>query len=68
LLTNDIHTAPKLSPLAPPSSLAPVKCRMETFWYRFMQVVLEKRPIKSQSKYMIKHLCPALSTLRFHFP
>ena len=25
----------------PPSSLAPVKCRMETFWYRFIRVVLE---------------------------
>jgi len=29
-----------------PSSLAPIKSRMETFWYRLTQVHLEKWPLK----------------------
>jgi len=32
----------RLQFLPPPSSLASVKSRMETFWYRLTQVVLEK--------------------------
>jgi len=32
--------------LSPPSLLAPVKCRMETFWFHLTQVHREKRPLK----------------------
>ena len=33
----------------PPSSLAPIKSRMERFWYRLIQAVLEEGPLNDQS-------------------
>ena len=41
-LTDDLLVLQlQLSP-PPPSSLAPIKSRMETFWYRLIQINLEK--------------------------
>jgi len=45
-LTEALHVLQlQLSP-PPPSSLAPIKSRMETFWYRLTQVHLNQWPLK----------------------
>ena len=50
LLANDIHARRSTCHhQAPTSSLAPVKYRMETFWYWLIQVRLEKRPLNEES-------------------
>ena len=46
----------------PPSSLAPIKSRMETFWYQLTLVHLEKRPLKRTERNLtyglVQHVGP----------
>jgi len=55
VLTAALHVLQlQLSP-PPPSSLAPIKSRMETFWYWLTQVHLGKWPLKNHQNNFTIH-------------